>query len=88
MCQLDVNDQRHVIIRVLQDLLPHIVYMKPLNPLKPPLPFTLSDAPSSVVFFSLGLSLMFCAPPRVVKVRKPVLYLVNSSVWQSNSPRP
>jgi hypothetical protein len=41
--------------------------MNPLNPRNPPLPFTLSDAPSSVAFFSLaslGLSLMFCAPPR------------------------
>lgn len=36
-----------------------IVHMKPLNPRNPPLPLTLSDAPSSVVFFSLGLSLMF-----------------------------
>lgn len=66
-----MNDQRHVIIRVSQDLLPQIVHMKPLNPLKPPFPFTLSDAPSSVVF-SLGLSLIFCAPPKVVKVSKPV----------------
>lgn len=46
---------------------PQVLHMKPLNPRNPPLPFTLSDAPSSVVFFSLGLSLMFCAPPNFTK---------------------
>jgi hypothetical protein len=46
------------------------VHMKPLNPRNPPFPFTLSEAPSSVVFFSLGLSLMFCAPPVVREVSK------------------
>lgn len=39
-------------------------HMKPLKPLKAPLlPLTLSDEASSVGFLSLGLSLMFCAPP-------------------------
>lgn len=38
-------------------------HMNPLNPLNPPLPFALSDDPSSLGFFSLFFSLMFCAPP-------------------------
>lgn len=40
-------------------------HMKPLKPLKAPLPLTLSDEASSeaVGFLSFGLSLMFCAPP-------------------------
>lgn len=42
--------------------------MNPLKPRKPLLPLPLSDVPSSVVFFSLGLSLMFCAPPSNSKV--------------------
>ena len=67
---------------------PQVLHMKPLNPRNPPLPFTLSDAPSSVVFFSLGLSLMFCAPPgfhKVSKANHPVRQVCSR---QGNSPRP
>lgn len=65
-------------------------HMKPLKPLKAPLPLTLSDEASSeaVGFLSFGLSLMFCAPPVLGGKKESQSQDSSRLPMQENLPRP